>query len=47
MSKNRLLHKVVREDNLFHALVVPNIFSKYVLHQAHDALDHNGTERTY
>ena len=45
---NGLLNEVLREDDkLFHGLVVPVTFSKYILHQAHDALDHNGTTRTY
>ena len=42
-SDNRLLHQVVREDyKLFHAVMVPLALSKYILHQAHDALGHNG-----
>ena len=45
---NQLLHKVVREDDkLFHALVVPVTFSKYVLHQMLDALGHNDIARAY
>ena len=48
ISNNGLWHKVVREDDkLFHALIVPIVFSKYVLYQAHDALGHNGTAWTY
>ena len=45
---NGLLHKVVIEDDKpFHALVVLIVFSKYILHQAHDGLGHNGASRTY
>ena len=48
IGDNGLLHKVVREDDkLFHVLVVPVAFSKYVLHHMHDALGHNGTDRTF
>ena len=48
ISDNVLLHKVVKEDDkLLHALVGPVVFSKYVLHQAHDALGHNGTATNY
>ena len=48
VSDNGLLHKVLREnDKLFHALVVSINLSKYILHQMHDALGHNGTARTY
>ena len=48
MSENGLMQKVVsKEDQLFHVLGVPNVFSKYVLHQAHDVLGHNVTARTY
>ena len=37
ISESRLLYKVMREDEKwFHALVIPIIFSKYVLHQVHD-----------
>ena len=44
ISDSGLLPKVVREDDkLFHALVV----SKYVLLNAHDALGHKGTARSY
>ena len=46
MSKHGFKHKVVREDdNLFHALAAPNVFNKYVLHQANDVIGHNGTAR--
>ena len=48
ISDNGLLHKVVREDDkLSDGPVGPITFSNYVLHQAHDALDQNGTARTY
>ena len=48
IKDNRLLNKVVKEDDkLFHALVVPVIFYKYILHQVDDALDHNDTARSY
>ena len=48
ISDNILLHKVVRgDDKLFHALVVLLALRKYILHQVHDALGHNGTARTY
>ena len=48
ISDNGLVYKVGREDDkLFHVLVVPLTLSKYVLHQVHDALGHNGTGRTY
>ena len=48
ISDNGLLHKVVREaDKLFHALVVPVTFSKYILHQVHNASCHSDTARTY
>ena len=48
ISGNRLLHKVEREDDkLFHVLVAPSVFSKYILHQVNDALGHNGTAKTY
>ena len=44
ISDNGLLPKFVREnDKLFHALVVPITFSKYVLYQVHDTLGHSGT----
>ena len=47
-SGNGLLHKVMREDNkVFQSLVVLITFSKYVLHQVHGALGHNGTARNY
>ena len=35
------------DDKLFHVLVVPVPFSKYILHQVYDALGHSGTSRTY
>ena len=39
VNNGKLLHKVVRQDDkTFHALVVPTLFAKYVLHEAHDAL---------
>ena len=39
VNNGKLLHKVVREDDkTFHALVVPTLLAKYVLHEAHDAL---------
>ena len=42
-----LLHKVMKgDDKLFHALLVPIILSKYILHEVHDALGHNGTAGT-
>ena len=42
-----LLHDIMREDHkLFHELVVPIAFIKYILHQGHDALGHNGTAKT-
>ena len=42
------LHKVVKEDDkLFHVPVVPKSLSKYILHQVHNVLGHNGTARTY
>ena len=48
ISINWILHKVVREDDtLSHALVLPLVLNKYVLHQAHNVLCHNGTARTY
>ena len=48
ISDHGFLPYVVREDDeLFHALVIPITFSKYILHQVHDALGHNGTARTY
>ena len=48
ISDNGHLHKDVREDDkLFHALVVTITFNKYILHQACDALGHNGTARSY
>ena len=48
ISGNGLFHKIVREDDkLFHVLVVPIAFSKYILHQVLDALGHNGNVRAY
>ena len=48
ISDNGLLHKVVREDDKpFHALMVLKPLSKYILHQKHYALGHNGIARTY
>ena len=39
VNNGKLLHKVMREDDkTFHALVVPTLLAKYVLHEAHDAL---------
>ena len=39
VNNGKLLHKVVREDDkTFHALVVPTLLAKYVLHEAHVAL---------
>ena len=35
------------DDQLFHMLVLPVVLSKYILLQAHDAVGHNGTARTY
>ena len=35
----------MRDDKLFHALLVPITLSKYVLHQVYDALGPNGTAR--
>ena len=46
ISNNGPLHKIVRGDDiLFQALLVPVFFSKFILHQVHDALGHNGTAR--
>ena len=43
ISDSGFLHKIVREeDKPFHALVVHITCNKYVLHQLHDALGHNG-----
>ena len=48
VSKNELLHKVVREeDKISLKLVVPASFGKYVLHQTHEALVHIRTTRAY
>ena len=39
VNNGKLLHKVVRQDDkTFHALVVPTLLVKYVLHEAHDAM---------
>ena len=35
------------EDKSFHALVVSQTLTKYVLHQVHNALGDNGTARAY
>ena len=37
----------MRDDEMFHALVVFITMSKYILHQAHDTLGHNGIAITY
>ena len=43
-----LLHKIVREDDkIFHMLAVHWTLNKYILHQMHNALEHNGRARTY
>ena len=48
ISDNGHLHNGVRvDDKIFHALAVPATVSKYILHQAHDALGDSGTARTY
>ena len=48
INDDKLLHKVVREDNeIYHMLVVPQTLIKYVLHQAHGILGHNDTAGMY
>ena len=38
----------MKEDHkCFQALLVPQALIKYILHQAHDAVGHNGTARIY
>ena len=48
IDDDKILQKVVREvDRTSHALVVPQTLTKYILHQVHHALGHNGIMRTY
>ena len=48
INNKGLLHKYVKgDDKLFDVLVAPITLCKYILHQAHNALGHNGTVRTY
>ena len=35
------------DDKIFHPLTVPWALNKYILHQVHDMLEHNGYNRTY
>ena len=48
INDEKLLHQIVTEDDkIFHPLVLPQTLIKYVLHQVHDMLGHNGTVGTY
>ncbi len=48
LNENGILYKTQEcNDNLFEVTMIPCVLTKYILHEAHDLLGHNGTQRLY